>query len=200
MTQLTPDDSLEGQNPLHSSTGYSTRRLQPESDRSALRPRKDNNCSQKSTSGHAGTMCPHNGWSEKHSGKDSTGPPPWRMPSGSSAPAKVANTTCGRQTCCPRPSKPYPSLGHSMYGGGTWLGLSKRHPGDIPTFLWRCINSPSGSRPNQSLNSTRRKAAILFRDIVYRLGVPNSIIIDNRTQFTGEPFLQFYDDFNLRVN
>lgn len=36
--------------------------------------------------------------------------------------------------------------------------------------------------------------------IVYRFGVPNSIIIDNGTEFTREPFLQSYDDFNIRID
>jgi hypothetical protein len=33
------------------------------------------------------------------------------------------------------------------------------------------------------------KAAIFFRDNVYRFGISNSIIIDNGTQFTRELFL-----------
>lgn len=44
------------------------------------------------------------------------------------------------------------------------------------------------------------EAATFFRDIIYRFGVPNSIITDNGTQFTGEPFLQFCDDFNIRID
>lgn len=33
------------------------------------------------------------------------------------------------------------------------------------------------------------EVAAFFRDIVYQFEVPNSIIIENETQFTGEPFL-----------
>lgn len=44
------------------------------------------------------------------------------------------------------------------------------------------------------------KAITLFYDFIYRFGVPNSIITDNGTQFTGEPFLQFCDDFNIRID
>ena len=36
-----------------------------------------------------------------------------------------------------------------------------------------------------------------FTDIVYRFGVPNSIITDNGTQFTGKKFLRFCDDFHI---
>jgi transposase InsO family protein len=39
-----------------------------------------------------------------------------------------------------------------------------------------------------------------FTDIVYRFGVPNSIITDNGSQFTGRKFLEFYDKFHIRVD
>jgi hypothetical protein len=37
------------------------------------------------------------------------------------------------------------------------------------------------------------QAVTFFTDNVYRFGVPNSIITDNGTQFTGRKFLEFYD-------
>jgi hypothetical protein len=36
-----------------------------------------------------------------------------------------------------------------------------------------------------------------FTDIVYRFGVPNSIITDNGSQFTGRKFLEFCDKFHI---
>jgi transposase InsO family protein len=39
-----------------------------------------------------------------------------------------------------------------------------------------------------------------FTDIVYRFGVPNSIITDNGSQFTGRKFLEFCDKFDIRVD
>jgi hypothetical protein len=39
-----------------------------------------------------------------------------------------------------------------------------------------------------------------FTDIVHRFGVPNSIITDNRSQFTGRKFLEFCDKFHIRVD
>ena len=44
------------------------------------------------------------------------------------------------------------------------------------------------------------QAMQFFTDIVYRFGVPNSIITDNGTQFTGKKFLRFCDDFYIRVD
>jgi transposase InsO family protein len=39
-----------------------------------------------------------------------------------------------------------------------------------------------------------------FTDIVYRFGVPNSIITDNGSQFTGRKFLEFCDKYHIRVD
>jgi transposase InsO family protein len=39
-----------------------------------------------------------------------------------------------------------------------------------------------------------------FTDIIYRLGVPNSIITENGSQFTGRKFLEFCDKFHIRVD
>jgi hypothetical protein len=39
-----------------------------------------------------------------------------------------------------------------------------------------------------------------FTDIVYRFGVPNSIITDNGSQLTGRKFLEFCDKFHIRVD
>ena len=44
------------------------------------------------------------------------------------------------------------------------------------------------------------QAVLFFTDIVYRFGVPNSIIMDNGTQFTGKKFLKFCDDFQIRLD
>ena len=41
---------------------------------------------------------------------------------------------------------------------------------------------------------------MFFTDIVFRFGVPNSIITDNGTQFTGKKFLAFCDSFHIRVD
>ncbi|CAO2152203.1 unnamed protein product [Urochloa humidicola] len=39
-----------------------------------------------------------------------------------------------------------------------------------------------------------------FADIIHRFGVPNSIITDNGTQFTGKKFLEFCDNHYIRVD
>jgi ribonuclease HI/transposase InsO family protein len=51
------------------------------------------------------------------------------------------------------------------------------------------------------LNSIRSEQAVaFFTNIIHRFGVPNSIITDNGTQFTGRKFLDFYEDHHIRVD
>jgi transposase InsO family protein len=49
-------------------------------------------------------------------------------------------------------------------------------------------------------NLRAEQAVTFFTDIVYRFGVPNSIITDNGCQFTGRKFLEFCDKFHIRVD
>jgi transposase InsO family protein len=45
-----------------------------------------------------------------------------------------------------------------------------------------------------------KHVVLFFTDIIHNFGVPNSIITDNGTQFTGRKFLEFYDDHHIRVD
>ena len=45
-----------------------------------------------------------------------------------------------------------------------------------------------------------KQAVLFFTDIIHRFGVPNSIIIDNGTQFMGKTFLWFCDDHHIHVD
>jgi ribonuclease HI/transposase InsO family protein len=49
-------------------------------------------------------------------------------------------------------------------------------------------------------NLRAEQAVTFFTDIVYRFGVPNSIITDNGSQFAGRKFLEFCDKFHIRVD
>jgi transposase InsO family protein len=51
------------------------------------------------------------------------------------------------------------------------------------------------------LNSIRSEQAMaFFTNIIHRFGVPNSIITDNGTQFTGRKFLDFCEDHHIPVD
>jgi hypothetical protein len=52
-------------------------------------------------------------------------------------------------------------------------------------------------------NLRAEQAVTFFTDITYLFGVPNSIITDNGSQFTGRKFLKFLefcDKFHIRVD
>jgi transposase InsO family protein len=48
-------------------------------------------------------------------------------------------------------------------------------------------------------NLRAEQAVTFFTDIVYRFGVPNSIITNNGSQFMGRKFLEFCDKFHICV-
>jgi hypothetical protein len=51
------------------------------------------------------------------------------------------------------------------------------------------------------LNNIRSEQAVtFFMDIIHHFGVPNSIIIDNSTQFIGKKFLSFWSNHHIRVD
>jgi hypothetical protein len=49
-------------------------------------------------------------------------------------------------------------------------------------------------------NVRSEEAVSFFTDIIYCFGIPNTIITDNGTQFTGKKFLNFWDDNNIHVD
>jgi transposase InsO family protein len=53
-------------------------------------------------------------------------------------------------------------------------------------------------RPITNLGA--EQAVTFFTNIIYRFGVPNSIITDNGSQFTGRKFLEFCDKFHICVD
>jgi transposase InsO family protein len=53
-------------------------------------------------------------------------------------------------------------------------------------------------RPLTSIES--EQAVAFFTNIIHRFGVPNSIITDNGTQFTGKKFLDFCEGHHIRVD
>jgi hypothetical protein len=54
------------------------------------------------------------------------------------------------------------------------------------------------ARPLAKISS--KQVVIFVQDIIFCFWVPNSIITDNITQFTGEKFLDFCDDNNIQVD
>ena len=49
-------------------------------------------------------------------------------------------------------------------------------------------------------NIHSEEAVKFFLNIIYRFGVPNCIITDHRTNFTGKKFLDFSNGYNIRID
>ena len=49
------------------------------------------------------------------------------------------------------------------------------------------------------VSATTKKEVELFKDIIHRFGLPNSIITDLGTTFTGHHFWDFYEDRYISV-
>ena len=80
------------------------------------------------------------------------------------------------------------------------VGPLKKGPGGFTHVLivvdkfTKCIEA-------MSIANIRSEEAIkFFLDIIYRFGVPNCIITDHRTNFTGKKFLNFSDRYGIRID
>jgi hypothetical protein len=80
------------------------------------------------------------------------------------------------------------------------VGPLQKAPGDF-SHLLVAIDKFSKWIEVRPLTSIRsEQAVVFFTNIIHRFGVPNSIITDNGTQFTGKKFLDFCDDHHIRVD
>jgi transposase InsO family protein len=80
------------------------------------------------------------------------------------------------------------------------VGPLQKAPGGY-THLLVAIDKFSKWIEVRPLNSIRSEQAVaFFTNIIHRFGVPNSIITDNGTQFTGRKFLDYYEDHHIRVD
>ena len=53
----------------------------------------------------------------------------------------------------------------------------------------------------KSIAKTNSQEAVkFFVNIIYQFGIPNTIITDNRTNFTGKKFLEFTDGHGIRID
>jgi transposase InsO family protein len=79
------------------------------------------------------------------------------------------------------------------------VGPLRQAPGAF-THLLVAVDKFSKWIEARSIVSVRSEEAVeFFTDIIYRFGIPNTIITDNGTQFTRKKFLNFCDD-NIRVD
>jgi IS30 family transposase len=80
------------------------------------------------------------------------------------------------------------------------VGFLQKAPGGF-SHLLVAIDKFSKWIEVRPLTSIRSEQVVaFFTNIIHRFGVPNSIITDNGTQFTGKKFLDFCDDHHIHVD
>jgi transposase InsO family protein len=80
------------------------------------------------------------------------------------------------------------------------IGPLRKAPGGY-THLLVAIDKFSKWVEVRPITNLRVEQAIMFfTDIIYQFGVPNSIITDNGSQFTGRKFLEFCDKHHICVD
>jgi transposase InsO family protein len=80
------------------------------------------------------------------------------------------------------------------------VGPLRKAPGGYTHLLVAIVKFSKWVEVRPITNLRVEKAVTFFNDIIYRFGVPNSIITDNGSQFTGTKFLEFCDKFHIRVD
>jgi transposase InsO family protein len=80
------------------------------------------------------------------------------------------------------------------------VGPLRQAPGGFTHLLVAVDKFSKWIKARPIVNVHSKEAVSFFTDIIYRFGVPNMIITNNGTQFTGKKFLNFCDDNNICVD
>ena len=80
------------------------------------------------------------------------------------------------------------------------VGPFKKAPGGF-THLLVTIDKFTKWIEARSISTIKSEQAVLFfLNIIHHFGVPNSIITDNGTQFTGRKFIRFCDEQHILID
>jgi transposase InsO family protein len=80
------------------------------------------------------------------------------------------------------------------------VGPLRQAPGGFTHLLMAVDKFSKQIEARLIVNVRSEEAVSFFTDIIYRFGIPNTIITDNGTQFMGKKFLNFCDDNIIRVD
>jgi transposase InsO family protein len=80
------------------------------------------------------------------------------------------------------------------------VGPLRKAPGGYTHLLLAIDKFSKWVEVRPITNFRAEQAVTFFADIIYRFGVPNSIITDNGSQFTGRKFLVFCDKHHICVD
>ena len=79
------------------------------------------------------------------------------------------------------------------------VGPLKKGPGGF-THLLVGVDKFTKWVEAKPITNIRLEEVKFFLDIIYHFGVPNYIITDHGTNFTGKKFLDFYDGYGIRID
>jgi transposase InsO family protein len=80
------------------------------------------------------------------------------------------------------------------------VGPLRQAPGGFTLLLVAVDKFSKWIEARPIVNVGSEEAISFFTDIIYRFGIPNTIITDYGTQFTGKKLLNFCDDNHIRVD
>ena len=80
------------------------------------------------------------------------------------------------------------------------VGPLKKSPGGFTHLLVAVDKFTKWIEAKPITNIRSEEAVKFFLDIIYRFGVPNCIITDHGTNFTGKKFLDFSDGYGIRID
>jgi transposase InsO family protein len=80
------------------------------------------------------------------------------------------------------------------------VGPLRQAPSDFTHLLVAVDKFSKWVEARPIVNVRSEEAVSFFTDIIYHFGIPNTIITDNDTQFTGKKFINFCDDNHIRVD
>ena len=80
------------------------------------------------------------------------------------------------------------------------VGPLKKAPSGFTHLLIAVDKFTKWIEANPITNIRSKEAVKFFLDIIYRFGVPNCIITDHGTNFTGKKFLDFFDGYGIRID
>jgi transposase InsO family protein len=80
------------------------------------------------------------------------------------------------------------------------IGPMRKAPGGYTHLLVAIDKFSKWVEVRPITNLRAEQVMTFFTEIIYRFGVPNSIITDNGSQFTGRKFLEFCDKFHIGVD
>ena len=87
-----------------------------------------------------------------------------------------------------------------MVWGLDMVGPLKKGPGGFTHLLVALDKFAKWIEAKPITNIRSEEAVKFFLHIIYRFGVPNCIITDHGTNFTGKKFLDFSDGYDIRID